>query len=480
MADGTDEDFWGSMCDPAVVNAPVPPVPAPRLVVGGTRARDVGLLRRALAEVLGASLAARPDGGAGSSRRAAGPKDREAAGSAEAAIVERSTTSAPADAPLEWSLLVPIGPDEDPAVVRADLVGRLDDVSERTDLILRTSGSTTGTGSLVAMSASALAASARAAHSRLGGPGTWVLTLPAHHVAGLQVLVRSLLAGTRPVVVDTAGGFKPGALTSGLERALASAAGGPVYVPLVPTQLLRVLDEPPAAAVLARASAVLVGGAAADPRMLARARTAGIRVVTTYGMSETAGGCVYDGVPLKGVSVRIEGADDDGAGRIVLAGPVLAEGYAGVSAAGAPTGTAAPTAGFRARLRELATADRGRLETLPDGSSRLVVLGRLDDVIVTGGLKVDPHEVERVLAALPGVAAVCVVGVPDETWGNAVVAAVVPRAGDRLDAEGVRALARARLDGVRAPKRVLVVDALPLRGPGKVDRRSVAALLARA
>ena len=84
------------------------------------------------------------------------------------------------------------------------------------------------------------------------------------------------------------------------------------------------------------------------------------------------------------------------------------------------------------------------------------------------------------LAALPGVAAVCVVGVPDETWGNAVVAAVVPRAGDRLDAEGVRALARARLDGVRAPKRVLVVDALPLRGPGKVDRRSVAALLARA
>ena len=255
MADGTDEDFWGAMCDPAVVNAPVPPVPAPRLVVGGTRARDVGLLRRALDEVLGASLAARPDGGAGSSRRAAGPKDREAAGSAEAAIVERSTTSAP----LEWSLLVPIGPDEDPAVVRADLVGRLDDVSERTDLILRTSGSTTGTGSLVAMSASALAASARAAHSRLGGPGTWVLTLPAHHVAGLQVLVRSLLAGTRPVVVDTAGGFKPGALTSGLERALASAAGGPVYVPLVPTQLLRVLDEPPAAAVLARASAVLVG-----------------------------------------------------------------------------------------------------------------------------------------------------------------------------------------------------------------------------
>ena len=157
-------------------------------------------------------------------------------------------------------LLVPISPHEDPDAVRADLSRRLDGVPERADIILRTSGSTTGTASLVAMSATALIASARATHERLGGPGTWVLALPAHHVAGLQVLVRSIVAGTRPVIVDTTGGFEPGALAAALERALKT--GGPVYVSLVPTQLLRVLANSDAAASLALADAVLVGSAA--------------------------------------------------------------------------------------------------------------------------------------------------------------------------------------------------------------------------
>lgn len=103
------------------------------------------------------------------------------------------------------------------------------------------------------------------------------------------------------------------------------------------------------------------------------------------------------------------------------------------------------------------------------------MLGRLDDLIVTGGIKVDPREVEQVLVALPGVARACVVGVPDEVWGSAVVAAVVPEAGARLDGEELRGLARAHLDGAHAPKRVLVVPDLPLRGPGKTDRRAVAA-----
>lgn len=379
---------------------------------------------------------------------------------------------------------MPIGPREDAAVVRADLAGRIAGVPERADIILRTSGSTTGTARLVAMGAAALVASARATHARLGGPGTWVLALPAHHVAGLQVLVRSVVAGTRPVVVDTAGGFDAGALAAGAERAL--GRGGPVYVSLVPTQLLRVLADPGAAAVLARASAVLVGGAATDLALLARSRAAGIRAVTTYGMSETGGGCVYDGLPLEGVSVRIEDPDEAGVGRIVLAGPVLAEGYVGPP--GAPSRTAQTgrpaesarsaestrSAAFRTGPRELATADRGRLETLPDGSTRLTVLGRLDDIIVTGGIKVDPHEVEQVLAGLPGVAQACVVGIPDATWGSAVVAAVVPEAGATVDGEGLRRQARERLDGAHTPKRVLVVPEMPLRGPGKTDRRAVA------
>ena len=372
-------------------------------------------------------------------------------------------------------LLVPISPHEDPDAVRADLSRRLDGVPERADIILRTSGSTTGTASLVAMSADALIASARATHERLGGPGTWVLALPAHHVAGLQVLVRSIVAGTRPVIVDTTGGFEPGALAAALERALKT--GGPVYVSLVPTQLLRVLANSDAAASLALADAVLVGGAAADPGLLRRARAARIRVVTTYGMSETGGGCVYNGVSLEGVHVRVENPDETGAGRIVLAGPVLAEGYIGPPGAPPPR-SARPvrSAFFRTGPRELATADRGRLDALPDGSTRLTVLGRLDDIIVTGGIKVDPRDVEQVLTGLPGVAQACVVGVPDRTWGSAVVAAVVPEAGATVDGEGLRRQARERLDSAHAPKRILVVPELPLRGPGKTDRHTVAAL----
>mgnify|MGYP000870415438 FL=1 len=471
------------MCDPGAVSAPVtpPPPPAPRLlrlVAGGTGAHDVAHLHDALAEILhGRSAEPGPTA-------VRGVREREGA----------------AESPRP--LLVPIGPREDPAVVRADLAGRLDGVPERADIILRTSGSTTGTARLVAMSAAALVASARATHERLGGPGTWVLALPVHHVAGLQVLVRSLVAGTRPVVVDTTGGFDAGALAAGAERAL--GRGGPVYVSLVPTQLLRLLADSGAAAVLARASAVLVGGAATDPALLARSRAVGIRAVTTYGMSETGGGCVYDGVPLKGVSVRIENPDEVGVGRIVLAGPVLAEGCiepgapgGGAEGASRPVTDAGPALGgppgapqrravrsaqsvrpalFGAGPRELVTADRGRLETLPDGSTRLTVLGRLDDLIVTGGIKVDPREVEQVLTGLPGVAQACVVGVPDRTWGSAVVAAVVPEAGAAVDGEGLRRRARERLDGAHAPKRILVVPELPLRGPGKTDRRAVAAL----
>ncbi len=448
-------------------------------------------------------------------------------------------------------LLVPVAPDEDPDAVVADLRRRLGEVPESADLILRTSGSTTGTGRLVAMSARALVASARATHARLDGPGRWVLALPSHHVAGLQVLVRAAVAGTAVVVVDCRRGFSPQALAEAV-RAAGESGALPVYTSLVPAQLHAVLaaGQERWAAELGRAARVLVGGAAADPDLLASARQVGLRVVTTYGMSETGGGCVYDGVPLDGVTVRIEDPGPDGVGRIVLAGPVLAEGYAestepaespgsrepvgprgpvrpagaggtgagGVGAGGPGAGGAgAPVTGFRrpstpdlrsrgtsgghgpgpdgsstrptgvsgvpgvpdgagARGTELVTADRGRVG--PDGL--LVVLGRVDDLIVTGGVKVDPREVEEVLVSLPGVGQACVVGVPDPRWGSAVVAAVVPQTQAVLDPGTLRAAARERLGGVRAPKRLEVLEELPVRGPGKVDRRAVAARLLRA
>ena len=442
---------------------PVPPIL--RLLTGGTAPDDVAALRTALAERLAQRglLAARGD---------------PPASSATAGALAESTAC-----PLP--LLVPIGPGEDEGRVRADLARRITRVPPRTDLVLRTSGSTTGTGRLIAMSAAALVASARATHDRLGGPGTWLLPLPAHHVAGLQILIRSLDAGTEPVVVDTSAGFSPTALAEALLSARRStgAAACRLYVSLVPTQLVRVLQDPQARPALAGADAVLLGGAAADPALLARARGAGVTVVTTYGMSETGGGCVYNGRPLDGVELSIQNPDAEGAGRILISGPVLAEGYL------QPADRAPDDAGGgflkSAGKRVLATSDRGRLRS--DG--RLEVLGRLDDVIITGGVKVEPRTVEEALTGLDAVAEACAVGLPDTQWGSVVVAAVVlePAAGQETpgnrggpDGAALREAVRTRLDGAHAPKRIVVLEALPLRPSGKVDRRAVARLLAAA
>ena len=454
----------------------MPAPPAFRLMAGGTAPDDVDALRAVLAERLARrGLLTAQDG-------------RPAAGTAERGGDEEGGRTAP---PLP--LLVPIGPGEDVDRARADLVRRITRVPPRTDLVLRTSGSTTGTGQLIAVSAAALVASARATHDRLGGPGTWLLPLPAHHVAGLQILIRSLMAATAPVIVDTSIGFSPAALAEALRSTRHSAAptadpaagsaATRLYVSLVPTQLVRVLREPAASRALTAADAVLLGGAAVDPALLARARQAGIRVVTTYGMSETGGGCVYNGRPLDGVELSIQNPDAEGAGRILISGPVLAEGYL------QPADRAPDDAGGSflksAGKRVLATSDRGRLRS--DG--RLEVLGRLDDVIITGGVKVEPRTVEEALTGLDTVAEACAVGLPDTQWGSVVVAAVVlePAAGQETpgnrggpDGAALREAVRTRLDGAHAPKRIVVLEALPLRPSGKVDRRAVARLLAAA
>ena len=448
---------------------PVSSPPAFRLLVGGTAPDDVAALRAAVAERLAQRGLLPPHG------------DRPAA--VTGTTDHREDGGGGTARPL--ALLVPVGPDENPDQVRADLAGRIAQVPPRADLVLRTSGSTTGTGRLIAMSAAALAASARATHERLGGPGTWLLPLPAHHVAGLQILVRSLLSGTAPVVVDASTGFSPTALAEALRsvRAPTDPAVGSnaprLYTSLVPTQLVRVLRDPAASRALAEADAVLLGGAAADPALLARARRAGITVVTSYGMSETGGGCVYDGRPLGGVELAIQDPDADGAGRILISGPVLAEGY--LHPADRMPG-AAEDFHESAGRRLLATSDRGRLR--PDG--RLEVLGRLDDVIITGGVKVEPRRVEEALTSIDAVAEACVVGLPDEQWGSVVAAAVVLEPGgqrggsNRWDSAALRTTARGRLDGAHTPKRVVALEALPLRPSGKVDRRAVARLIAAA
>jgi len=327
-------------------------------------------------------------------------------------------------------------------------------------VVVATSGST-GQARFVELPAASLHASAAASRARLGGSARWLLALPAEHVAGVQVIVRALLAGAAPVVQDLRGGFAPAAFAA----ATARLGAGRRHTSLVPTQLHRLLDAGGAAlAALRSYAAVLVGGAALDPRLRARAQAAGVRLVATYGMTETCGGCVYDGLPLDGVRVEIGPAA--GAGPILLAGATLARGYLD-----RPAETAAAFA--RGWFR---TGDVGRI----GAGGRLDVLGRADDMIVTGGEKVAPAAVERVLAAQPGVRAACVVGLPDPQWGRVVAAAVVPDPRDAPSHDRLRAAVRAVLGRAAVPRRLLDVAELPLRGVGKPDRAAVTELLARA
>ncbi|MEU4444345.1 o-succinylbenzoate--CoA ligase [Actinosynnema sp. NPDC050801] len=314
-------------------------------------------------------------------------------------------------------------------------------------LAVGTSGST-GEPKTVLLGADALTTSAELTHARLGGPGTWLLALPTTHIAGIQVLVRSVVAGTEPEVMDLATGFR----ASGFAAAARPVLAGPGrhYTALVPTQLARlVAADGPGLAAVRQFDAVLIGGAATPPALLERSRELGVRVVTTYGMSETSGGCVYDGMPLDGVRVRL--AD----GRIEVGGPVLALGYQGGERFGE---------WFR-------TGDLGRVRA--DGT--LEVLGRADDVIISGGENVVPARVERALAAQAGVREACVVGLADPEWGQVVAAAVVPEdPGDPPDADELCAAVGEVVGRFAMPKRVVFVPELPLRGPGKVDRRAVA------
>lgn len=338
--------------------------------------------------------------------------------------------------------------DGTPSEVFALLRAWQEEAEDPEPLSIATSGST-GEPKRVLLSRRALRASATATHDRLGGPGQWLLNLPPSYVAGVQVLFRSVLAGTEPVVLDEHGGFA---------AAAAAMTGDRRYVSLVPTQLVRMLRSTADVRALRRFDTVLVGGAAVEASLRAQAADAGIHVVATYGMSETCGGCVYDGMPLDGVGLAI-GKD----GRVRIAGPVLFDGY---------DGDAARTAEVRQGDWFL-TSDLGRL----DADGRLEVLGRVDDVVVSGGVNVPTPAVARRLREHPRVDAAEVVGVADPEWGQRIVAVVVSQA-------GVATRNVPPLDDLRnwvsqvhprawAPRQLVRVESIPLLDNGKVDRQEL-------
>lgn len=306
-------------------------------------------------------------------------------------------------------------------------------------LIVATSGST-GRPKAVVLSRAALLASARATHERLGGPGVWHCALPASYVAGAMTLVRAFAAGTEPVAVASdLHDLAPGE--------------GRHYLSLVPTQLHRALDDRRLVERLRGFAAILLGGAALDAGLRARAEASGLAIVATYGASETCGGCVYDGVGLDGVDVAI-----DASARVSIGGPTVFSGYRLD-----PDATASALVDGR-----FVTSDRGEW-----AAGRLRVLGRLDDVVISGGVNVDLAAAQRAADAAfgpPDAGGLLLLGVPDEAWGTRVVAATTgawttEQARERL----ASALGRAAL-----PREVRRVDSLPRTGSGKIDRQRIA------
>jgi len=353
--------------------------------------------------------------------------------------------------PYAAELAPPVVAPHDPAAL-ADEVPRL-------ALAVGTSGST-GRPKRALLSADALIASATATHHVLGGVGGWLLCLPAHHIAGLQVLLRSVLAGTRPVVQDLRGGFTAAGFAAAT-RSMPATDTGRRYTSLVPTQLGRLLDDPAGLAALRTFDGVLVGGAATPVAMAERARAEGVALTLTYGMSETAGGCVYDGVPLPVTRTHI---DNDR--HVVLGGDTVAHGYLAE-----PELTADVFSTDVEGIRWFRTDDLGHF----DEEGLLVIDGRADEVINTGGLKITPGVVEDAIARhVSEVADVVVFGVPDPEWGEAICAAVTLL--DPTTHLTTRDL-RSRLSGIlpdaALPKRVIVLPTIPLRGPGKPDRAAL-------
>ncbi|MBX3094651.1 MAG: AMP-binding protein [Cryobacterium sp.] len=333
----------------------------------------------------------------------------------------------------------------------AALPGAPADVNDDVALVVATSGST-GAPKLVALGAAALRASSAAAHAALGGPGQWLLALPSHYIAGLNVLARSLDAAIDPIALPE-GPFDPVAFGDAAVRLEHPRR----YTSLVPVQLARLLDEPAVHDALRRFDAILVGGQATPSELLDRSRRLGLTVVRTYGSSETAGGCVYDGSPLDDVRVRIVD------GEVWLSGPTLANGYL----SGADTDSAFVT---EAGVRWYRTGDLG---TVTDGI--LSIVGRIDDQIVSGGTNVSLGAVESVVRRMPRLADAVVVAAPSERWGSVPV--LVTTADVELAL--VRTAVKEALGPAAAPARIVRVERIPLLPSGKPDRQALTRLAAQ-
>ena len=310
------------------------------------------------------------------------------------------------------------------------------EVDENTALIVESSGST-GTPKPISLSLAALTASANASAQRLGGHGQWLLALPVNFIAGANVLFRSVIADTQPVLMNTQLPFTVEAFIRGASL----MEGERRYTSVVPFQLSKLAAAAEQDAfvfsMLRKFDAILVGGQAPNFADVMSLRSKGINVVVSYGMTETCGGCVYDGVPLDGVEIRIQ------AGLITVSGPVLANGLDG----------------------KYVTSDRGELV---DG--KLEVLGRADRVIISGGVKLSLDDFEKRALEIPGVERVIAVSLPS-AFGESV--GVVYQGSPEVS---FHSLTNA-ISIAAKPLAVLRVDEVPTLVSGKPDLVRAKAML---
>ncbi|MDR9363152.1 MAG: AMP-binding protein [Microbacteriaceae bacterium] len=314
-------------------------------------------------------------------------------------------------------------------------------VSDNTAVVIKSSGST-GRPKLIELSAEAMLASAKATEQTIGS-GQWLLTLPVNYVAGLMVLVRSIKADQQPVLMNTQVPFTPEAFVRGASL----MEEGQRFVSLVPTQLARLAEaidlDPMVYSSLRKFEAILVGGQRADFAVMQKLKAMGINLISTYGMTETSGGCVYDGEPIGDTQLRI---NDD---QLEVSGSVLANG-----------------------LPEwFSTNDLARI----NDSGKLEILGRADRVIISGGLKVSLDRVEEISKEIAGVSEIVAVGIEDKEFGERVAIGFegTPEVSDAISEHLIEIIGREA-----KPKKILQFRDLPRLESQKPDLQRIQKLMA--
>lgn len=319
--------------------------------------------------------------------------------------------------------------------ITSEEMERLERLPESAALLIETGGST-GAPKIVAISANALKISASLSNQALGADigDCWSLSLPLNHIAGINQLLRSIELGTDPVEANAQ------------------------FISIVPTQLHRALERPDGFLdQLRNAKKVLIGGAAVPEKLVTRGQESGIQLVTSYGMTEMSGGCIYNGKALPGVAIKI-----DSARRISLKGPMRALGYLNNS-----------DANRESFVNEwFITSDYGSINE----SGELHIEGRVDDVIISGGEKISTSKVSQILQERFPKCEIHVIGIPDSEWGVALRVVIANREFARINSntqrislQEVRNIVGAALGKVAAPRSLLLLSEMPLKSNGKAD-----------